>query len=89
MVLYVSVPLTSRKVYVPIQHAKFFEEHPKADWDSDKNDVHCPEHDITFGSVTSLAPVFVEDKVVYYDGVDHPRVSYLQQMAGLELNRNY
>lgn len=90
MYSYTSVPLNSRKIYVPIEYAKFFEDHPKADWDTNKNDVHCPDHNVTFGAVTKLAPMMTDrDSIVFYEGILHPRTQPLQQLAELELNRNY
>lgn len=90
MISYASVPLASRKVYVPIEHVTFFDDHPNADWDPNKNDVNCPDHGITFSEVTKLSPVLQEgNTIVWYEGAVHPRTIAQQHFTQLDLNREY
>lgn len=88
MVSYASIPLSSKKVYIPLHAAGFFDIHSKADWDANKNDVFCTEHNVSFNETTQLKPIMVNDNTVYYSGVDHP-VPNLARFEDLELNREY
>lgn len=89
MISFAAIQLPSRKVYIPIEHATFFSAHPKSDWNVAKNDVWCPEHNVSFHSVTALSPKVIKDSVVYYEGIQHPVLHLVTSFEDIELNRDY
>lgn len=89
MVSYAAVPLASKKVYVPIEVVRFFDNHPNADWDKHKNDIYCPEHNVSFNTATNLQPLVVNTHGVYYSGIDLPITHLSLALDDIELNREY
>lgn len=97
MLSFASVPLASKKVYVPIEAIRFFDVHPNADWDMNKNDVYCSEHNVSFNESTNLQPLVINTNGVYYSGIDLPVTHLTSTLESLvlgtkvepELNRDY